>query len=255
VEKGASKLMEAMDELGELGLGGSAAGTGINTGKGYARAAVDYIRAVSDLDVRPSANLFHAMQSQNSVLSASAALRYIAADLIRIANDLRLLSSGPTTGLNEINLPPVQPGSSIMPGKVNPVMAEMLDMACFQVVGNDHAVCLAAQAGQLELNVMMPLMAHNVLSSAHILENAIKVFRERCVDGITVNEERCQAYSDRSLGIATALNQHIGYMKAAEVVKEMVATGRPVQEIVREKGYLTESEMAEILDPMGLTEV
>lgn len=254
VEKGASKLLSAMDEMGELGIGGSAAGTGINTGREYAPLMVDNLRDVTGLDLRLSSNLFFAMQSQNAILSASAALRYIAVDLVRIANDLRLLSSGPLTGLAEITLPAVQPGSSIMPGKVNPVMAEMLDMVCFQVMGNDRAIELAVQAGQLELNVMMPLMAHNLLSSAEILKNAVRVFRKDCVDGITANEARCRMYVDKSLALATALNQHIGYMKAAEVVKEALKTGKTVTQIVAEKGYLTTEEMKTVLDPMKLTE-
>ena len=253
-EKGVVKLMAAIKELGELGIGGSAAGTGMNTHRDFAPVMVNNLREVTGLDVRPSPNLFHAMQSQNAMLCASGALRYLASDLIRIANDLRLLSSGPTTGLAEITLPPVQPGSSIMPGKVNPVMAEMLDMVCFQVCGNDRAIEAAVQAGQLELNVMMPVMAHNLLTSATILKNAIRVFREKCLDGITANTERCQYYVDKSLGIATALNQHIGYMKAAEVAKEALKTGRSVAEVTREKGYLSEEEMKEVFDPMRLTE-
>jgi aspartate ammonia-lyase len=254
MEKGASKLLSAMDEMGELGIGGTAAGTGINTGREYAPLMVDNLRDVTGLDLRLSSNLFYAMQSQNAVLSASGALRYIAVDLVRIANDLRLLSSGPLTGLAEITLPPVQPGSSIMPGKVNPVMAEMLDMVCFQVMGNDRTIELAVQAGQLELNVMMPVMAHNLLSSAEILKNAVRVFREFCVDGITANEGRCRMYVDKSLALATALNQHIGYMKAAEVVKEALKSGKTVAQVVAEKGYLTPEEMKTVLDPMKLTE-
>ncbi len=254
MEKGATRLISAMTELGELGIGGSAAGTGINTGRRYAPLVVERLREATGLDLRLSPNLFHAMQSQNAILYASGSLRYVAADLVRIANDLRLLSSGPLTGLAEITLPPVQPGSSIMPGKVNPVMAEMLDMVCFQVMGNDQAVSLAVQAGQLELNVMMPVMAHNLLSSAEILKNAIRVFRERCVDGITSNEERCRMYVDKSLGLATALNQHIGYMKATEVAKEALKSGKSVVEVAREKGYLSEDELKTVLDPMKLTE-
>ncbi len=253
VERGADRLAGAIAELGELGLGGSAAGTGINTHRGYARLVVEYIQEITGFGVRPSANLFYSMQSQGAVIMASGALRAIASDLIRIANDLRLLSSGPMTGLAEITLPAVQPGSSIMPGKVNPVMAEMLDMVCFQVIGNDRAVEMAAQAGQLELNVMMPVMAHNLLQGAEILKNAARVFRIKCVDGITANEDRCREYIDKSLGIATALNQRIGYLNAAEVAKEALKTGKSVAEITREKGYLTETELKKVFDPMRLT--
>ena len=254
VERGVERLADATNELGELGIGGSAAGTGINTHKDYAPLVVEYIKEITGFDVRPSPNLFYSMQSQGAVLMASGALRNIASDLIRIANDLRLLSSGPMTGLAEITLPAVQPGSSIMPGKVNPVMAEMLAMVCFQVCGNDRAIELAAQAGQLELNVMMPVMAHNLLMSAEILKNAVGVFRERCVDGITANEERCRQYVNKSLGIATALNQYIGYLKAAEVAKEALKTGKSVAEVTREKGYLSEEEFKKVFDPMRLTE-
>jgi aspartate ammonia-lyase len=254
VEKGIARLASAALELGELGIGGSAAGTGINTHKDYAPLTVKHIKEITGFDVRLSPNLFYSMQSQGAVLMASGALRYIASDLIRIANDLRLLSSGPMTGLAEITLPAVQPGSSIMPGKVNPVMAEMLNMVCFQVIGNDRAIEMAAQAGQLELNVMMPVMAHNLLMSAEILKNAVKVFREKCVSGITANYARCQEYIDKSLGIATALNQYIGYLKAAEVAKEALKTGKSVAQITREKGYLSEEEFKKVFDPMGLTE-
>jgi len=253
-EKGVAKLIAAMTELGELGIGGTAAGTGMNSGPGYVPAVLNYLRGVSKFDLRSSPNLFYSMQSQSAILGASGVLRCIATDLIRIANDMRLLSSGPLTGLAEITLPAVQPGSSIMPGKVNPVMAEMLDMVCFQVAGNDRTVELAAQAGQLELNVMMPVMAHNLLTSATILKNAVRVFTEKCVDGITVNRERCQMYVEKSLGIATALNPFIGYMKAAEVAKEALATGCSVAEVALEKGYMTKDELKRALDPMRLTE-
>ncbi|MGA2192860.1 MAG: aspartate ammonia-lyase [Nitrospirota bacterium] len=254
VEKGAARLLGAVDEMAELGIGGSAAGTGINTGKDYAPLMIERIKGLTGLDVRLSPDLFYSMQSQAAPLAASGAVRTLAMDLIRIANDLRLLSSGPMTGLAEITLPAVQPGSSIMPGKVNPVMAEMLDMVCFQVAGNDQAVAYAAQGGQLELNVMMPVIAHNLLSSAEILKNAVKVFREKCVDGITASRERCRMYVDKSLGIATALNQHIGYMKAAEVAKEALMTGKTVAQVALEKGYMTEEELKRALDPMRLTE-
>ncbi|HEY3346572.1 MAG TPA: aspartate ammonia-lyase [Nitrospirota bacterium] len=254
VDKGVSKIMWAMSELGELGIGGSAAGTGINTGRDYARMMTDEIREITGFDVRPCPNLFFAMQSQTAVLTASGTLRVLATDLIRIANDFRLMASGPMTGLDELKLPAVQPGSSIMPGKVNPVMAEMLDMVCFQVIGNDTAIMLANQAGQLELNVMMPVMAHNLLSSAEILKNAVGAFRTKCVEGLDANRESCQRFVDRSLGIATALNQHIGYMKAAEIAKEALKTGKSVAQVAVEQNVLTESELKKVLDPKSLTE-
>jgi aspartate ammonia-lyase len=174
--------------------------------------------------------------------------------LIQIANDLRLLSSGPRTGLAEITLPAVQPGSSIMPGKVNPVMAEMLDMACFHVVGADGAVALAGQAGQLEINVMTPLVAFELLFSLQVLGSAVEAFTEKCVEGIEADEEMCRFWSDRSLGLATALNPRIGYEAAAEVAKEARRSGKSVREIVLEKGILTAAELDDELDPAKLTE-
>src|SRR5512143_2685783 len=254
VNKGHGKLIWAVGEMGELGIGGTAAGTGINSGRDYSEKVTAHLRESTGFDLRVSPNLFYSMQSQNAILLAASALRCIAVDLIRIANDLRLLSSGPLTGLSEITLPAVQPGSSIMPGKVNPVMAEMLDMVCFQVCGNDHTIEMAAQAGQLELNVMMPVMAHNLLSSAEILTNAVGVFTEFCVKGIVANEKRCRDYVDKSLGLATALNPFIGYMKAAEVAKEALKTGKSVYEVALSKGYMSEEELKKALDPMKLTE-
>jgi aspartate ammonia-lyase len=178
----------------------------------------------------------------------------LALEMIRISNDLRLLSSGPNTGFNEIQLPSLQPGSSIMPGKVNPVMAELAAMVSFQVVGNDAAVTMAVQAGQLELNVMMPTMAYNVLQSITILANMLRVFTERCVVGIEANAEKCRYYAESTIALATALNPKIGYAKAAELVKESVASGVSIVELARKKKVLSDAELDEILDPMKMTE-
>jgi aspartate ammonia-lyase len=167
---------------------------------------------------------------------------------------LRLHASGPNTGLYEIVLPAVQPGSSIMPGKVNPVMAEMLNMLCYHVMGNDHCVSMAAQAGQLELNVMMPIIAHNLLESLTILKNAINIFPEKCIDGITANVEICNRYADSTLGLATVLNPFIGYLAAAEVVKESMKTGKSIKQIVKERKLLSEEDFAKLFDPANLTE-
>jgi aspartate ammonia-lyase len=183
----------------------------------------------------------------------SGALRALALEMIRISNDLRLLSSGPNTGFNEIHLPSLQPGSSIMPGKVNPVMAELAAMVSFQVVGNDAAVAMAVQAGQLELNVMMPTMAYNVLQSTTILANMLRVFTTRGVAGIEANAERCKYYAESTIALATALNPKIGYAKAAELVKESVATGASIVELARKKKLLSEAELREILDPLNMT--
>jgi aspartate ammonia-lyase len=236
-----------------LGLGGNAAGTGINAHPKYRERAVAEIASLTGAPFTPAGNLFEAMQSMAPFVRLSSDLRGLCLDLTRIANDLRLLASGPTTGLNEIVLPAVQPGSSIMPGKVNPVIAEMTDMVCFQVIGYDTTVAYAAQAGQLELNVMMPVIAHNLLRSLHILGPACRVLREKCVDGITANEAVCRSYFDRSISVATALNPHIGYLKAAEVAKEAAKTGRTVVAIVRERKLLTEEQIAKVFSPEGMT--
>ena len=184
---------------------------------------------------------------------ASSALRNLALELIRISNDLRLLSSGPNTGLAEIELPALQPGSSIMPGKVNPVMAELTAMVGFQAIGADMVTAMAAQAGQLELNVMMPAMAWNVLHSAEILKNTIRALATKCVDGISAKEDRCRYYANATISIAAALNPYIGYTAAAEIAKESVKTGRPVAEIALERKLLDEGTMREVLDPMRMT--
>jgi aspartate ammonia-lyase len=247
------RVERAADSLKELNIGGTAAGTGLNSHPRYQDEVVRHLGSVSGLDLRKAENLQERMQSLADFADVSSALKVLALELIRIANDLRLLSSGPFTGLAEIVLPPVQPGSSIMPGKVNPVMAEMLDMVCFQVAGNDLAVSLAVQAGQLELNVMMPVVNFNLLFSIEILTNAVRAFTDRCVVGITANAERSRELVERSSALATALNPYIGYEAAAKVAQEAVRTGRPLREIVLERGLLSEEEMAQVLDPVGMT--
>jgi fumarate hydratase class II/aspartate ammonia-lyase len=215
---------------------------------------VGYLCELTGLALRPAPDRFEAMQSQGSVVQLSAALRGLAIELIRIANDLRLMASGPTTGLAEIVLPSAQPGSSIMPGKVNPSIPEMLNMVCFAVLGNDLTIATAAQAGQLELNVMMPVIAYKLLDSLAILTNAVGIFASRCVEGIRADALRCRGYADRTLGLATALNPYIGYRAAAEVTKEALATGRPIRQIVLEKGLLSAEQLNRILDPRAMTE-
>jgi aspartate ammonia-lyase len=194
------------------------------------------------------------MQSNLAMSTVSGALRNLALEMIRISNDLRLLSSGPNTGFAEINLPALQPGSSIMPGKINPVLPELAAMVSFQVIGNDAAVAMAVQAGQLELNVMMPTMSYSVLQSVTIMTNMLRQFTERCIKGITANSKRCEFYAQSTVSLATALNPYIGYAKAAEIAKESVATGRSIIEIAREKKHLTEQQISEILDPKRMTE-
>jgi len=254
IRRAAERLAEALGACRELPLGGSATGTGLNTHPQYAAMVAGDLSEISGLDLRPAEDLRLAMQSMAPVAGVSAALRNLALELVRIANDLRLLSSGPRTGLAEIRLPAVQPGSSIMPGKVNPVMAECLNMIAMQVIGNDTAVALAVQAGQLELNVMMPLMAHNVLGSMEILKNFLPVFTERCVRGIEADADRCRAYFESSVGLATILNQHVGYEKAAEAAKEAAATGKTLRDLILEKGLMSAAELDAALDPKRITE-
>ena len=255
VRRAGAALDRALDDCREPALGGSAAGTGLNTHhENYAATAILHLARASGVILRPAKDLRHAMQSMAPMAGVSAALRNLALELTRIANDLRLLASGPRTGLAEIRLPAVQPGSSIMPGKVNPSMAECLNMVAMQVVGNDAAVALATQAGQLELNVMMPLIAHNVLFSIEILRSAMKAFTIRCVRGIEADAERCRGYFESSAGLATLLNEHIGYAKAAEIAKLSVKTGKTLRELILEKGLMTREELEKALDPKRVTE-
>jgi len=254
VEKDRVRMAQAVENLRALGIGGTATGTGLNSHPDYRYAMVNKLSELTGERFIPADNLFEAMQSTADFLNLSAALRTLAVTLTRIANDLRLLSSGPTTGLGEITLPPVQPGSSIMPGKVNPVMAEMLNMICYHVIGNDQTVMLCCQAGQLELNVMKPILVYNLLQSLEVLTNGLTVFTERCVRGISANVARCQQLAEGSMGLATALNPYIGYAAAAEVAKEALARGVSLRQVVLEKGYLTEAQLAEILDPIAMTE-
>jgi aspartate ammonia-lyase len=254
ISRGRERVRAAGESLRELGIGGSAVGTGINTHPKYQKKVVEFLAKISGESLTPSDNLFERMQSMADFVEVSGGLRELAIELIRIANDLRLLSSGPRTGFAEIVLPPVQPGSSIMPGKINPVMAEMTDMVCFQVIGNDLTIAMAAQAGQMELNVMMPVIAYDLLQSIEILSRAINVFTDRCVKGITANRERCQELADRSIGLATILNPSIGYEAAAAVAKEAMATGKSLRQVVVERGILTAKEVDRVLDPNRMTE-
>lgn len=247
-------LRQAQDQLREVGLGGTAVGTGVNTHPRYQKLVVRQLSRVCGEKLTPTDDLRYAMQSNLAMAVASSALRNLALELIRITNDLRLLASGPNTGLAEISLPALQPGSSIMPGKVNPVLCELAAMVGFQVAGNDQAVALAVQAGQLELNVMMPAMAWNVLHSAEILKNTVRQLAAHCVQGITANEERCRHYANATISLAAALNPYIGYAAAAEVAKESVRTGRSIPEIALERGLLDASALREILNPRRMTE-
>ncbi|MEA5567185.1 aspartate ammonia-lyase [Anabaena sp. UHCC 0399] len=243
-----NRLYTASGDLMVLGLGGSAAGTGLNTHPQYRVRVVEVLSELLNFPLQPAPHLMAAMQSMGAFVNVSGALRNLAQDLAKISHDLRLMDSGPKTGLKEIQLPPVQPGSSIMPGKYNPVMAEMTSMVCFQVMGYDNAIAIAAQAGQLELNVMMPLIAYNLIHSTEILGNTITALTERCIEGITANKERCLAYAEGSLALVTALNTHIGYLNAAAVAKESLETGKSLRQIVLEKELMSEAELATVLN-------
>jgi aspartate ammonia-lyase len=254
IKRARQTIQQQSELLREIGLGGSAVGTGINTHPDYREKAITNLSRISAQELRAVGDMRYAMQSNLAMSSVSSALRNLALEVIRIANDLRLLSSGPNTGLAEINLPALQPGSSIMPGKINPVMAELAAMVSFQVVGYDTAVALAVQAGQLELNVMMPTMAYSVLTSVTIMTNMLRQFTEFCIKGITVNQQRTDFYVQSTVSLATALNPYIGYAKAAEIAKESVRTGKSIIEIARSRGELTEEQIKEILDPARMTE-
>jgi fumarate hydratase class II len=254
VARDAERIRRAAEGLRRLGIGGTATGTGLNAHPEAHRRMVQALSELTGLVLYESDNLFETMQSMADPVDFSASMRTLAVTLDRIANDLRLLSSGPATGLDEIHLPAVQPGSSIMPGKVNPVLAEMLNMACFHVMGNDLTVMLAGQAGQLELNVMMPIIAHNLFEMMQVLIGAISAFADRCVVGITANREKAEGWLAKNAILVTALNPIIGYQKGAEVAKEAMTTDRTIREVVVEKGYLTGEETDRLLDARKMTE-
>lgn len=250
IECARKEIARRTDLLHEVALGGTAVGTGLNAHPRFSRTATQHLSKLSGLKLKPARNRIFAVQCNYRIASLSGALRDLALELIRIANDLRLLSSGPTTGIAEIALPAVQPGSSIMPGKVNPVMAECLNMVSFQVVGNDLAISLAVQAGQFDLNVMMPLMALNLLHSIRFLANYLPDFSNYCVKGIVANEERCRHYFERSVGLATALSPYIGYLNAAEIAHEAATTGKSIRSIAVGKEIVSEAEFDRISDPL-----
>lgn len=253
IDKNLAGIERCRPALCELGIGGTAVGTGLNAEEAYIDQVVAELSQAAEYPLLRAANLVETTQNMDPFVSLSSGLKGLAVNLIRIANDLRLLASGPRTGMNEIVLPPVQPGSSIMPGKVNPVMAEVTDMVAFQVIGADTVVTLAAQAGQLELNVMMPVIAYNLLFSLEILTNTVQKFTTGCVRGITANSDRCRQYMEESVGLATILAPTIGYAAAAEVAKEAVATGRSIRDVIVGRGLLDAETLNGLLDPFTLT--
>jgi aspartate ammonia-lyase len=253
VDCGADDIARAAEHLKELNLGATAVGTGLNAGDEFSSRTVKYIGENLDLDVVPAANYFRVTQSMGDVLAYSGAMRRLAVEVGKIASDLRLLSMGPRAGLAEIALPAVQPGSSIMPGKVNPSIPEMVNQVCFQVVGCDTTVCMAAEAGQLELNVMMPVIAWNTLHASTILRNAIQALTTRTVDGIIADERRTRELLERSTALATALSPYLGYEQTAAIAKESVATGKPIREIVLGRGLIEAAELDRILSVEAMT--
>jgi aspartate ammonia-lyase len=242
IKRAAERIRERRNNLLEVAIGGTATGTGVNSSPSYRKNVVKKLADLTSLKLIPANDSFEALQSRSQMAAFSGALRELALELIRIANDLRLMGSGPTSGLNEIVLPPVQPGSSIMPGKVNPVMAECLNMISFQIIGNDTAVSLAVQAGQLDLNIMTPVMTSNILESTSMLNNYLPVFQSSCVEGIKVNEEQLQMVAGMNPILATLLSPKIGYLHAAELAEESTKTNQPIKDLVIAKGILSEED-------------
>lgn len=254
VEKAIERVRTAADTLKELGIGATAAGTGINAEVAYIDAVVRHLRELTGFDVRRGDNFFRLTQSGADMAYLSSAVRNAAAEISRIASDLRLLASGPRTAIAEIILPPVQPGSSIMPGKVNPSMAEMMNMVCFQVIGFDEVCSIAAQSGQLDLNVFWPSFAFNLLFGMRIFANGITAFTERCVVGIEADEERCKELMEQSLMLVTAMTDYIGYEAAAKVAKQAYEERKTIREVALEHDVLPADQLDKILDGMPMTE-
>jgi aspartate ammonia-lyase len=253
VRRGADDVADSSEQLLELNIGATAVGTGLNAGDDYRRRVVENLARYTSLAVTPASNLFRVTQSMGDVLAYSGAMRRLAVEVGKIASDLRLLAMGPRAGLSEITLPAVQPGSSIMPGKVNPSIPEMVNQVVFQVVGCDTTIAMATEAGQLELNVMMPVIAWNALHASTILRESIKVLRGRCVDGITANVARALELLERSTATATALSPYLGYATTADLAKTSVETGRPIRELVLERGLLDKDRLDAILSPDAMT--
>ncbi len=246
------RLTQNANLFREVNMGATAIGTGINSVEGYSEACVKHLCDITGYPIVLASDLVEATPDTGSYVIYSSALKRMAVKVSKICNDLRLLSSGPRAGLNEINLPPMQPGSSIMPGKVNPVIPEVMNQICFKVIGNDLTVTFAAEAGQLQLNVMEPVLAHSILESMQFLMRGMDTLRVKCIDGITANEDVCENMVLKSIGIVTALNPHIGYKNSTRIAKEALKTGKGVYEIVLEEGILSEEELKEILKPENM---
>ncbi|MEM4298144.1 MAG: lyase family protein [Nitrososphaerota archaeon] len=255
IKKARRRLERASERLLSVNIGATAVGTGINTDLRYIKLVIKRLSKLTGFKLCMADNYVEITQSMADFVQVSSALRELALELTKILNDIRLMASGPVGGLGELILPAVQPGSSIMPGKVNPVIAEAMNMVCYQVLGNDFTVALAAQAGQLELNVMMPVIAHNIIQSIVILTNGLRMMRERMVVGILADEQRCKSVLERSPGIALALSPFLGFEKTAEVVKRAVKEGKSIREVVLETGLMEAGLLDRILDPYSLTEM
>jgi aspartate ammonia-lyase len=253
IERGADDVELASAQLRELNLGATAVGTGLNAGDDYASAAIANLSRYTGLTLAPAANRFRVTQSMGDVLAYSGAMRRLAVELCKVASDLRLLSMGPRAGIAEIALPAVQPGSSIMPGKVNPSVPEMVNQVCYQVIGCDMTICVAAEAGQLELNVMMPVIAWNAIHASTILRESMKALRTRCVEGIEADAGRTRELMDRSTAVATALSPYIGYAATAEIAKESVKTGKPIRQIVLDRGLMDANKLESVLSAEAMT--
>jgi len=253
IRRDIARIGAAAQGLQNISMGATAVGTGLNADEDYIQHVTKILVDNTELPLEQTNNMVDATQNADVYVALSSSLKICAVNLSKMANDLRLLASGPRCGLNEINLPAAQPGSSIMPGKVNPVMAEVVNQVAFQVMGNDATVAMAAEAGQLELNVMEPVMVFNLLQSLDILRNVVEVFTKKCVMGITANVQRCRQMVEQSVGIITAINPHVGYETATLVAKEAITTGRPIREIVLERGILAEEELDIILNPQEMT--
>jgi len=247
------RIEAAAGQLLSVNMGATAVGTGLNASLSYIHGVTAHLASQLGIPVKPAEDLVDATQNTDAYTTLSAALKVCAMNMSKICNDIRLMASGPRAGLSEIVLPPRQPGSSIMPGKVNPVMAEVMNQIAFQIIGNDLTISLASEAGQFELNVMGPVMAFNLLQSIRILKNGMDVFYRYAIAELEANKERCKAYVDQSFGVVTALNPHLGYEVAAQLVKEALKTGATIKELILERQLLTEEEIEDILDPIQMT--
>ena len=252
LKRGLNKIVDVCADLEYVGLGATAVGTGANTPSGYDKLVIKYLSQISGLSLKPSQNYFFSLQSKFEITMCSSILRNIAIELIKMSNDIRLMASGPISGLSEITIPAVHAGSSIMPGKVNPSLSECLNMICFIIVGNDVSVALAAQAGQFELNVMLPGMIKDMLESTDMLKNFLSVFASNMIDGLKANEQKLESLVEKSPILVTLLNSHIGYLKASEIYKESMATNKSIKELILEKGLMTKEELDNALSKKNI---